>query len=356
MQKIHVFALTSQADIDTVANGVLPAGYRTWEFETQAEVDAYVTASKVMREEGIKIHSVNMDGERTVYEVSINGGAAIARERAFSSHLEGRAFRLGLRDFAGRDAWKAITEADSDEFAQLQSLVEAREARLAAAAAASMPTIVIYKTADQITRVVATQGVRVIVLDADDNSLEEEATRTLLIGDQELVVSDLIVTGKVGESPYGEQGVDAVFVREVVKCIEGLPAGCNASFNKPGQHAEPFPYLKSVPVKHWEEYEDDKAPLTHQIDIDDQRLTNGQLYVTVGSQEGQIDNLLSVTAEVNTSPQNEADKLPCLHVHFNEDALAFTAFKVFDKILLRPEEGVVLTKVHGPQGPMYIVE
>lgn len=356
MQKIHVFALTSQADIDAVDNGLLPAGYRSWEFESQAEVDAYVAASNVVREEGIKIHSANMDGERTVYEVSLSDGGVTQREVAFDTFLEGRAFRLGLQDFAGRDAWKAITAADSADFARLQSLVEAREARLAAAVAESLPTIVIYKTAEQITRVVSTQDVRVIVLDSDGDSLEEEAPRTLQIGDQELVVSDLKVGGKVGESQYGEQGVDAEFVREVVSLVDGLPAGSHASFNKPGLHAETFPYLKSVPVKHWAEYEDDKAPLTHQIDIDDQRLTNGQLYITVGSQEGQTSNLLSVTAEVNTSPQNEAEKLPCMHVHFNEVALAFTAFKVFDKILLRPEEGVVLTKVHGPQGPMYIVE
>lgn len=356
IQKHHVFALTSQSDIDAVAARKVPAVYRTWSFDSEAEVQAYIEASNVLREDGIGIHSFHMDGATTVFNVSFNGGVVFPRSKSFNTTHEARAFQLGLHDLAGLDFWKVISANDCADFAHLQAIVEVREAKLATAAAESLPTIVIYKSADQIARVIASQGVRVIVLDADGVGLEEDAGRTLQIGDQELFVSDLTVTGKVGESPDGEQGVDAEFVREVVKCVEGLPAGSNASFNKPGQHAEPFPTLRSVQVKHWHEYEDEKAPLTHQIDIDDQRLTNGQLYITVGALEGHLDNLLSVTAEVNSSPQNEAEHLPCMHVHFNEDALAFTAFKVYDKILLRPEEGVVLTKVQGPQGPMYIVE
>lgn len=237
-----------------------------------------------------------------------------------------------------------------------QNIVEPHEAKPAATAAKSLPTIVIYKSADQITRVVASQGVRVIVLDEDGVGLEEDASRTLQIDNQELHVSDLLVTGKVGETPYGEQGVDAKFVRDVVKHVERLPAGSNASFNKPGQYAEPFPTLVSVPVKHREAYDDQQAPLTHQIDIEDHRLSNGQVFLTVGTLEGHLDNFLSVTAEVNTNPQNEAEHLPCMHVHFDEDAVAFTAFKVNDKILIQPEHGVVLTQVYGPKGPMFIVE
>lgn len=356
MQKHHVFALTSQSDIYAVAAGKVPAEYRTWSFDSEAEVQAYIEASNVLREDGIGIHSFHMDGTTTVFNVSFDGGVVFPRSKSFNTSLEARAFQLGLRDLAGLDSWKVISANDCTEFAHLQAIVEAREAKLATAAAESLPTIVIYKSADQIARVIASQGVRVIVLDSDGVGLEEDADRTLQIGDQELFVSDLIVTGKVGESPYGEQGVDAEFVRAVVKCVKGLPAGSNASFNKPGQHTEPFPTLKSVQVKHWDEYGDEKAPLTHQIDIDDQRLTNGQLCITVGTLEGHMDNHLSVTAEVNTSPQSEAEHLPCMHVHFNENAMAFTAFKVYDKILLRPEEGVVLTQVQGPQGPMYIVE
>ncbi|MEA8592292.1 hypothetical protein PZT57_26960 [Pseudomonas aeruginosa] len=356
MQKHHVFALTSQADIDAVATGKQVEDFRTWSFDSQAEVEAYIQASNVLQEEGIAIHSFRMEGTTTLFDVSFYGGVVFPRSKTFDTTSECRAFQIGLNDFAGHEVWKAVTADDGAEFAHLQTIVEAREAKIAAAAAESRPTIVIYKSADQITRVVASQGVRVIVLDADGVGLEEDAARTLQIGDQELYVSDLAVTGKVGESPYGEQGVDAEFVREVVKHVDGLPAGSNASFNKPGQYAEPFPILKSVPVKHWEGYEDKQAPLTHQIDIDDQRLSNGQLYLTVGALEGHLDNLLSVTAEVNTNPQNEAEHLPCMHVHFNEDALAFTAFKVYDKILLQPEQGVVLTQVQGPEGPMYIVE
>ncbi|QUG93074.1 hypothetical protein GR140_30370 (plasmid) [Pseudomonas putida] len=96
--------------------------------------------------------------------------------------------------------------------------------------------------------------------------------------------------------------------------------------------------------------------MTHQIHIDDQRLSKGQFELVIGALEGQLDNHLSVTAMVKSNPQNEAEQLPSVSVDFNEDAPAFTAFKVYDKILLQPAKGVVLTKVQGPAGPMFIVE
>ncbi|ELG7182289.1 TPA: hypothetical protein ACP3ZG_004815 [Pseudomonas aeruginosa] len=353
MQNHKALVLTSQESIVAFASGWLPEDYLVRSFSTAGEVEAYVEGVKVMAEEGIELHKTHRETSTAYFDVSFDGGIVFPRSKSFANSAQARAFEVGLGDISALEDSKVFTVASGNDFERLLVLIEATEARKAIK---RLPTVVIYKSADQITRVVASQGVRVIVLDADGVGLEEDAARTLQIGDQELYVSDLVVTGKVGESPYGEQGVDAEFVREVVKHVDGLPAGSNASFNKPGQYAEPFPILKSVPVKHWEGYEDKQAPLTHQIDIDDQRLSNGQIYLTVGALEGHMDNLLSVTAEVNTNPQNEAEHLPCMHVHFNEDALAFTAFKVYDKILLQPEQGVVLTQVQGPEGPMYIVE
>lgn len=356
MQKFKVFALTSQAAIDAVANRESVVDFITWSFDSNAEVEAYILASNVLRDEAKGLHSFHMEGTTTIFEVLLDGGDVVTGSRTFKSYLECRAFQIGLRDFSGRNAWTAVKSADGNDFAHLQSIENAREAKIAAADAESRPTIVIYKSADQITRIVASQSVRVIVLDSDGVGLEEDAPRTLQIDDQELYVSDLIVTGKVGESQYGEQGVDENFVRQVVQNVQSLSPGSNVDFNKPGQYAEPFPTLKSVPVKHWGSYEDKDAPLTHQIDIEDQRLPNGQVYLTVGALEGHLDNLLSVTAEVTSSPNNEAEHLPCMRVHFNESAPAFTVFKSYDKIMLRPEEGVVLTAENGPDGLLYIVE
>lgn len=354
MQQHHVFALTSQSDIDAVANGQVPGDYSTWSFDSKAEVDAYVEASNVLREEGLEVHSFHMDGTTTVFNVSIDGGVVFPRSKSFKTAFEARAFQIGLREFSGLEDWKAISSDDTEAFAHLQAIEDARENRLAAIAAESRPTIVIYKSADQISRVIASQGVRVIVLDADGVGLEEDAPRTLQIDDQELFVSDLIVTGKVGASPYGEQGVDDEFVREVVKAVEGLPAGCNASFNKPGQFADPFPYSRSIQVKNPDLYASDNAPVSHQVSINDKRLSSGQFSLTVESLE-EWPNLMPLTVEVNRNPQND-EQVPCLHVQFNASAPAFTAFKLHDKIMIRPEKGVFLTETMSPDGAIYIVE
>ncbi|MFL1449217.1 hypothetical protein ACI77O_12550 [Pseudomonas tritici] len=112
--------------------------------------------------------------------------------------------------------------------------------------------------------------------------------------------------------------------------------------------------VQSVQVKHWNDYggNSDKA-FTHQIDIEDQRISNGQCYFTVGAVEGNVDDLLSASMEVNTDPVNGVDLVPCMHVHFDSDALAFTAFKVNDKIVVRLEHGVTLDQIAGQDANLY---
>lgn len=110
---------------------------------------------------------------------------------------------------------------------------------------------------------------------------------------------------------------------------------------------------KSCPVKSWDSYTDSAGSFTHQIEFDDQRASNGQCYLTVSALDDNPDDMLSVTAEVNTSPMNEVDRVPCLHVHFDSDALAFSAFKVHNQIYLRLEEGVEIASIHGPAGRLY---
>ena len=93
----------------------------------------------------------------------------------------------------------------------------------------------------------------------------------------------------------------------------------------------------SIPVKHWDAYHVPDTVMTHQFDIDDQREQNGQAFITVGALEGDLDDLLSVTMEVNTHPLNGLEHLPCAHVHFDGDNMAVSLFKVGDRILMRPE-------------------
>lgn len=113
---------------------------------------------------------------------------------------------------------------------------------------------------------------------------------------------------------------------------------------------------KSVQVKHWQAYGEGEAkPATHQIDIEDQRGVNGQVYLTVGAMDGALDDMISVVAEVNTNPVTGTDEVPCVHVSFDDDAMAFSLFKVGDKILLRLENDVTLTRTESPTGPMFVV-
>lgn len=352
MQQHKIYVLPSQAAINAFALGHIPDEYMNPSFDTSAEVEAFLSAATLLREPGLKVHSSHVNGNTAVFDISYDGGPVFPRSQKFDRAPQACAFDHGLKLLAERDVVKIITSNDRANFERLSAIdVNAQAQR-----AKDVPTIVVYKTADQITRVVASQEVRVIVLDADDCVELEDAPRILHIDDQDLYVSDLMVTGKVGEHQHGEQGIDAEFVEQVVELIGGMPAGSNVSFNVPGQFAEPFPILKSVPVKHWAGYEKKSAPVTHQIHIDDQRLSKGQFELVIGAMEGQLDNHLSVTAMVKSNPQNEAEQLPSVSVDFNEDAPAFTAFKVYDKILLQPAKGVVLTKVQGRAGPMFIVE
>jgi hypothetical protein len=99
-----------------------------------------------------------------------------------------------------------------------------------------------------------------------------------------------------------------------------------------------------IDVKHWNKYKDSDADAaTHQIEIIDQRETHGQTYITVGALEGGLDDMLSVTIEVDTNPLTGIEDVPCAHVHFDGDALAMKLFKIGDKIIVRPEAEVSIT-------------
>lgn len=103
------------------------------------------------------------------------------------------------------------------------------------------------------------------------------------------------------------------------------------------------PQETTVKVKYWDCYNSQFDTVhTHQFDINDQREANGQAYITLGALEGGLDDMLSVTMEVNTNPLNGLDHVPCAHIHFDGDAMAFSLFKIGDKILMRPETNVTI--------------
>jgi hypothetical protein len=332
----QVLVLLTQEDIAIFRAGKKPLNILDSSFATQAELEAYVSAFDVYDDAEVGVDKVVVVGSKVTFDV-IEGGFTDHHGQEFDTPAEAQAFRQGLEDAEGYEAPMVLTQ-DQDAFEQLKAMVE--ESSSPAADQVPVPTIIVYKSGDQITRVVASQAVRVVVLDADTEGLEEDAPRTLTVGDQELYVTDLDVAGAVGSSPAGEHGVDPVFVDQMLATVMAMPAHSETRSNVPGAFAEGFPVLKSVPVKYWDDYADRGSLLTHQIDIEDQRLTSGQAYLTVGALDGKVDDLVSVTAEVNKNPLNGIDNVPCLHVHFDSDALAFSLFKVGDKLVLSPETDV----------------
>lgn len=370
-QAMHeFFVILTRGDKALIKLGEQPEKIHYRSFSSEPEFLAYKKGSQIFDfYEGL-IGGLRVDGPMVTFVAGNEDGDDWQDSLEFASQAEAEAFTVGLSDYR-HQSYEIVKKGTPgfDFLAQFhfynknaddENFINALNGKATPSLLNRVPTVVLYKTADQITRVVASQPVRVIVLDADGVDLEEEAPRVIQIGDQELMVTDLNVAGAVGSSPYGEQGVDVEFVKKAIAVVEALPAGARANFNKPGKHAEPFPIIESVPVKHWDQYHDDSAAWTHQIDLVDQRMSNGQLYVTVGAREGEMDDLMSATAEVSSNPLNPVDAVPCIHVHFDGDNLAFSLFKTNDQIILRPEKDVSLSptrvKVNGETELIYLVD
>lgn len=159
--------------------------------------------------------------------------------------------------------------------------------------------------------------------------------------------------------PSGEKWVGYIQVEYMASSQEEAPEESIGTEPSAG----PASQKSSVHVKHWDCYNSvTPTANTHQFDVDDQRTTNGQMYLDIGALEGNVDDLLGVTMEVNTNPLNGIDHVPCAHVHFDGDNLAVSLFKVGDKILMRPEAGVTVDafqarfNADGPVETMYWID
>lgn len=79
------------------------------------------------------------------------------------------------------------------------------------------------------------------------------------------------------------------------------------------------------------------------IAIDDQRISNGQVVLSIRGNRS-VDDLLKVAAEVDSfGPVVDG---ACLHIHFDDDRLAFSIFKHGRDLLVRPEVDVAMTTEH----------
>lgn len=62
------------------------------------------------------------------------------------------------------------------------------------------------------------------------------------------------------------------------------------------------------------------------MEVTDMRASYGQLDVDVASVQGDLDDIMCTTFEINTIPGTDIDT-QCLHLSFNGDAQAMTVFR-----------------------------
>lgn len=91
--------------------------------------------------------------------------------------------------------------------------------------------------------------------------------------------------------------------------------------------------------------------MNHEIAISDQRRSNGQLYVDVASIDGNVDDLLSATFEINKLPGTD-DETQCMHLSFDGDNQAASFFKKGDSYIIRPEHNVTIRPIVLNNGAM----
>jgi hypothetical protein len=110
----------------------------------------------------------------------------------------------------------------------------------------------------------------------------------------------------------------------------------------------------AVAVGYWDSqaYNPDGEPGKEKsflIEIADQRESSGQLYIDVASVEGNVDDMMCATIEINRLPGSK-DDVQCLHLHFDGSNLAASFFKQGDKFIIRPETNVSIRDTVLPNG------
>lgn len=105
-----------------------------------------------------------------------------------------------------------------------------------------------------------------------------------------------------------------------------------------------------APVTYWDsrQYNCDSglpAKTAYLMEVEDQRETSGQLRVVLAAEDGSDKDQIDAFFEINRLNHIEAaDDLPCAHLAFDADNMAFSVFKQGDRFILRPENGVTIER------------
>jgi hypothetical protein len=92
------------------------------------------------------------------------------------------------------------------------------------------------------------------------------------------------------------------------------------------------------------------------MEICDKRAENGQLFVDVATEDGDFDDLMAATFEINRLPGSKTD-VQCMHLHISDSELAMSVYKQGNRYILRPENNVTIRQTVLPNGELaYILE
>lgn len=91
--------------------------------------------------------------------------------------------------------------------------------------------------------------------------------------------------------------------------------------------------------------------LNYEMEVTDQRASNGQLFVDIGVINGDVDDILAATFEINKLPGTEIET-QTLHLHFDGDAVAVSIFKKGGSYIIRPEHNVTIHPIQLDTGAL----
>lgn len=106
-----------------------------------------------------------------------------------------------------------------------------------------------------------------------------------------------------------------------------------------------------VDVQHWDLYgrqDEGYLPgMTHQMSINDARISSGQLFVDVGVIEGNLDETLSTIHEITADPIHGLTPVAGVHVSPDYDEACLSVFRMNDGLVLRLDTNVALESIDG---------
>lgn len=104
------------------------------------------------------------------------------------------------------------------------------------------------------------------------------------------------------------------------------------------------------PVHYWESYSGSvPAGPTFMMEVTDHRQSSGQITIDVASEEGNVDDIFSVSLEIARLPGTQTPAQAAL-LRFGNGELALTVFKVGDELRMFTERGTTVKAAHDPIG------